>query len=291
MSWRDQGQVWVCLVALLLVAGCSQRNIKATAAGSLERTAKPNLQAEAKELPRPQELVIDLGGGVKMEFVLIRPGSFQMGSENGDTDEKPVHKVTITKPFYMGKYEVTQEQWKAVMGAYEESDHPRSRGEGVNAARCPAESVSWEECQPFLHKLGEKVPAHKFRLPAEAEWEYACRAGSSAEYCYGDDVAGLAEYAWYAGNSGSKVHPVGEKKPNAWGLHDMYGNVWEWCADVYGPYQDEGSAGKTGAQGHVLRGGSCGHEASFCRSAFRIGIEADYDNYDMGVRLVCAAAD
>jgi len=235
--------------------------------------------------------IIDLGGGVKMEFVLIRPGTFTMGCEKGQaSDEKPAHEVTITKPFYIGKFEVTQEQWKAVMG-----ENPSHFAGDKN----PVERVSWPDCQTFLRKLAEKVPGQTFRLPTEAEWEYACRAGSVSEYCYGDDDRVLGDYAWYGGNSAGETHPVGQKKPNAWGLYDMHGNVWEWCSDWYGSYKAEEQkdpAGPADAQGRVLRGGSWNYGPVYCRSAGRGGVVPAGlcprciglgDHF--GIRVVCGA--
>ena len=141
--------------------------------------------------------------------------------------EHPQHRVRITKPFYLGKYLVTQEQWEAVMG---------SNPSEFKGPKNPVEMVSWEDCQQFLGKLNAKSSsgASKFQLPSEAQWEYACRAGSKTKYCFGDDESKLGEYAWYDANSGNTTHPVGGKKPNAWGLYDMHGNVCEWCQDWWG---------------------------------------------------------
>jgi formylglycine-generating enzyme required for sulfatase activity len=212
-------------------------------------------------------LTIELGKGITMEFVLIRPGTFMMGS-NESTGEKRAHKATITKPFYLGKYEVTQEQWQAVMG-----DNHKSYFKGE---KNPVERVSWEYCQSFVKTLGEKVPGYAFRLPTEAEWEYACRAGSTNEYCYGDNEEELGQYAWYGKNSGGKTHPVGEKKPNAWGLYDMHGNVTEWCQDQY-------------LSNNWHRGGSFECMAMFCRSAKHGTARPATCSDANGLRMVVAA--
>jgi len=195
---------------------------------------------------------VDLGGGVQMELVLIAPGSFKMGSKRGQAEEKPVHEAKITEPFYMGKYEVTQEQWEKVMGS-----NPSSVKEPKN----PVTDVSWDDCQVFLRKLNERTGGNSFFLPTEAQWEYACRAGSASKYFWGDDAGALGEYAWCHDNSGGNPHPVGERKPNAWGLYDMSGNVWEWCADWYDGtyYRNAPSLNPTGpasGSARVWRGGS-----------------------------------
>jgi len=180
-----------------------------------------------------KELSVDLGKGVKLEMVLIPAGEFLMGSPDSDKvangNQSPQHRVRITKPFYLGKYKVTQEQWEVVMG----SNPSKFKG-----PKNPVATVSWDDCQQFFDKLNVKTgPGDgKFQLPTEAQWEYACRAGSTMRYFFGDDEARLREYAWCDSNTDSKTHPVGEKKPNAWGLYDMYGNVWEWCADYWDGY-------------------------------------------------------
>ena len=257
-----------------------------------------------------QEVAVDLGCGVKLELVRIPPGSFMMGTE------KPAHRVTFAKPFYMGKFEVTQDQWRAVT-----RDNP-SRFQSPNY---PVEQVSWHRCQQFLKELRERT-GHKFALPTEAEWEYACRAGSTSEFCFGDDESGLGEYAWYgvkptkatypkdqwkpkpsegkpfawgihdgAGNPVEGSHPVGQKKPNAWGLHDMHGNVCEWCEDVYRHNYDgapaDGSAWLLqevgGLSFRVLRGGSWGGEGDpmACRSARRVGWPPAWQGWSFGLRV------
>jgi formylglycine-generating enzyme required for sulfatase activity len=191
-----------------------------------------------------------------------------MGSPDSDkgrqvSDEKPQHRVRITKPFYLGKYLVTQEQWEAVMG-----NNPSH----FKGPKNPVEQVSWDDCQQFLRQAQREVGVRggKFQLPTEAQWEYACRAGSTTRYCFGDDESGLGEYAWYDKNSGNKTHPVGEKKPNAWGLYDMHGNVWEWCQDWYdgGYYANSPTDDPTGpGSNRVLRGGSW-----FARRVLPVGV-------------------
>ncbi len=167
---------------------------------------------------------------IGMEFVLIPPGSFQMGcsseSEDCASDEKPRHEVEISQAFLLGKYEVTQAQWEAVMG---------NNPSWFEGAKYPVENVSWNDVQEFIAKLLEKEGV-QYRLPTEAEWEYAARAGSRTAYCFGDDKNQLRNYAWYDREDG--MHPVGKKMPNAWGLYDMHGNVWEWVQDWYGGYSD-----------------------------------------------------
>ncbi len=217
----------------------------------------------------PKELMVDLGNGVKLELVLIPAGEFMMGLPDSDKigfdSEKPQHRVRITKPFYLGKYLVTQEQWKAVTG-----NNPSY----FQGPKNPVETVSWDDCQKFLEKLYAKVGGGKFRLPSEAQWEYACRAGSKTRYWFGDNESKLGDYAWYFANSGSKPHPVGEKKPNAWGLYDMHGNIWEWCQDWYdgGYYANsptDDPTGPTTGSVRVYRGGHWYGLARDCRSASR----------------------
>ena len=225
---------------------------------------------------------------IGLKMVLIQPGEFMMGSTEGGEDTVPVHRVKLTDPFYMGATEVTEAQWQAVMGPLPK----RSRG-----ADHPVASVSWHQCVAFCRELTERereeglLPEGTiYSLPTEAEWEYACRAGSTTEYCFGDDPAQLDEYAWYGGNSGG-VHPVATKKPNAWGLYDMHGNVREWCMDRYGKYGAEDAVDPTGpATGHERVGrGSCacrGDTAPGSRSAFRYGKTPHYYSGVGGFRIV-----
>jgi len=216
--------------------------------------AKCGAAGESKS--SPSILTLDLGKGITMKLVLIRPGKFVMGSPDSEQGRKgnegPQHEVTISKPFYIGVTEVTQAQYEAVMGT-----NP-SRFKGPTN---PVESIPWNEAVEFCRKLSEKT-GKAVRLPTEAEWEYACRAGTKTRYSFGDSDSVLGDYAWYGSNSGGMTHPVGQKKPNPWGLYDMQGNVWEWCADWDGPYSSGSSTDPQGAgsgDSRVLRGGSWGN--------------------------------
>jgi formylglycine-generating enzyme required for sulfatase activity len=217
-----------------------------------------------------------------MDFVLIPAGSFMMGSTAGDfSDDKPIHRVTITEPFYIGKYEVTQEQWQALMG---------SNPSKFPGARNPVECVTWPACQGFLEKLKPLASGMTPRLPTEAEWEYACRAGSTSEFYYGDGEEELWKYAWFGENAKS-THPVGEKEPNAWGLYDMLGNVQEWCSDWYGLdyYRDspkKDPSGPASGKWRVNRGGSWFSAANGCRSSGRDNGGMGLAFQDQGFRVV-----
>ncbi|MEZ4529262.1 MAG: formylglycine-generating enzyme family protein, partial [Desulfobacterales bacterium] len=190
-----------------------------------------------------------------------------MGSpkdEPGRSDDEILHKVTLTKGFFMQTTQVTQGQWKNLMGS--NPSHFKQGGDN-----CPVESVSWNDVQEFIAKLNQKT-GQTYRLPTEAEWEYACRAGSETAFCFGDDKSQLEHYAWYDRNSGGRTHPVAQRKPNAWGLYDMHGNVWEWCADWYGYYPTDAVTDPTGSStgpNRVRRGGSWDNAARGCRSASR----------------------
>ncbi len=226
-------------------------------------------------------LTLDCGGGVKMEFVLIPAGRFTMGS-NEYAGSKPPHEVRIGRPFYLGKFEVTQEQWQAVMG----SNPSRYKGD----SNLPVESESWKDCQAFCKKLSSKM-GKSIRLQTEAEWEYACRAGSSGKYCFGDGEDELGQYAWYYMNSGGKTHAVGGKQANAWGLYDMHGNVWEWCEEAYHENYTgaptDGSAWTSGGNQsfRVMRGGSWDLNPWLCRSANRLWCRPGTRYNNIGLRV------
>jgi formylglycine-generating enzyme required for sulfatase activity len=236
-------------------------------------------------------LVVD---PVTIEMVSIPTGTFQMGSTMGESDEEPVHLVAVSA-FQMGRYEVTQEQYRKVMG----ENPSRFKGD----TQRPVEQVSWEDAVTFCNKLSELEglePCYEldtwecnftkdgYRLPTEAEWEYACRAGTSTNYYAGDTESDLARAGWYDGNSGETTHPVGGKEANAFGLYDMHGNVFEWCNDWYGDY---GSANAIDPQGpssgssRVERGGSWYDYYNYCRSAYRNDYP-DVGDYYVGFRVV-----
>jgi formylglycine-generating enzyme required for sulfatase activity len=233
----------------------------------------------------PSSFIATLLGNIKLEMVKIPAGTFLMGSADNDesaySDEKPQHRVNLQE-FYLGKYPVTQEQYQAIMGNNPShfQDNPKH----------PVENVSWDDAQAFCQKLNEKT-GKKYRLPSEAEWEYACRAGSQTSYYFGDDEKVLGEYAWYNKNAGSKTHPVGQKKANNWGLFDMSGNVWEWCEDSWHTnYENAPMDGTVWNDNHsptadrVLRGGSWSNDPWDCRSAYRGSYVNRCGNY--GFRVV-----
>jgi formylglycine-generating enzyme required for sulfatase activity len=237
------------------------------------------------DLSQSQGVASRLTNSIGMEFVLIPAGTFMMGSPDSYAaardSEKPAHRVTISRPFYLGKYAVTQEQWKAVMG----TSPSRFTGDGNR----PVECVSWDHAQEFIRRLNAKEGGMVYRLPTEAEWEYACRAGSQTAYSFGDDVGQLGGYAWYAENSGDTTHPVGQKQPNAWGLYDMHGNVCQWVQDWYGEYAPESVTDPQGpASGlhRVMRGGSWNFVAGFCPSACRLLAVPGARDVELGFRLV-----
>lgn len=216
-----------------------------------------------------------------MEFVKIPSGEFNMGTYGSSGSEGPVHEVTINESFYLGKFEVTQEQWRDVM----DSNPSEFEGEDL-----PVDSVSWNDAQNFIKRLNEMEGTDKYRLPSEAEWEYACRAGTTTIYYTGDDESELGDYAWYDDVSGS-THPVGQKKPSPWGLYDMYGNVGEWVQDTYHTSYEgapsDGSAWKDGDSSdrtRVVRGGDW---YSFdCRSASRGGCGFSERSNRIGFRVL-----
>lgn len=229
------------------------------------------------------------------EFVLLTPGkgkfpaSFKMGTDGGAADAKPVHSVTIGYPFAIAKYEVTQELYEAIMGK-----NP-SRWKGK---RNSVEMMSWDEANDFCKKVTAELRQKKLigdkkviRLPSEAEWEYACRAGTTTAYSFGDDVKQLGDFAWFNGNAKGNDPPVGAKKPNPWELYDMHGYVWEWCADAWHPSYEGAPADASvwdakDAKERVIRGGAWSAPAEAAQSAFRFKAKTEAKSDGIGFRCV-----
>jgi formylglycine-generating enzyme required for sulfatase activity len=240
------------------------------------------LPVEKVEAVPTNSLVIDLGNNIKIEFAFIPRGEFMMGSPLSEIDRNVgelQHKVKLTRDYWMGIYEITQEQWEKVM-----SNNP-SKSVG---AKQPVEQVSWYDCQEFINKLNKRVSEFKiprtycFRLPTEAEWEYACRAGTTTRFNTGDEESDLDKAGWMS------VHPVGTKQANAWGLYDMHGNVWEWCSDWAGAYNSKNNVNPTGkdkSNCKIRRSGI--QSAVFCRSSSRnTSTIPQTKSFDLGFRLV-----
>ncbi|NKB68688.1 MAG: SUMF1/EgtB/PvdO family nonheme iron enzyme [Candidatus Latescibacteria bacterium] len=264
---------WVAILALLLACACVEQTAKLEGGGTIS---------------------VELPGGALMEMVWIEPGRFTMGTPTAQArrlrqaglwnevaeTELPARSVRIERGFYLGRFEVTQRQWKSVTGTkpWLGLDYTLDR------PRHPAVYISWTDVQQFILHLNVGAGAEVFRLPTEAEWEYACRAGSDGVWSFGDNPRQLDDYAWYLPNSWAlgwtSGRPVGTKAPNAWGLYDMHGNVWEWCQD-WGAFPDP-----EGGYLPVLKGGSFFNEASNVRSAGRIRNDPDFRFGDIGVRLV-----
>jgi formylglycine-generating enzyme required for sulfatase activity len=271
----------LALAVGLLISGCRSAKDGGGAAGQQQEEA-------TKSLGVGKTLTLDLRNSMTMKLVLIPAGKFLMGSpirEEGRGNDEGQHEVTISKPFYMGVYDVTQEQYEQVMG--QNPSH-------FKGAKNPVEMVSWDEAVEFCKKLSAKT-GKTVQLPTEAQWEYACRAGSKTRFCFGNDDMdmGLDEYGWYAGNSSNVTHPVGQKKPNAFGLYDMHGNVFQWCSDWYGAYPAGGVTDPTGpadGQARVFRGGSWSSNQQGCRSAFRGDNSPDTRLIIYGFRVVAAGS-
>ena len=226
---------------------------------------------------------VTLPGGATMEMIWCAPGTFKMGSpigEKGRFSDEMQHSVTLTKGFWLGKYEVTQRQWESVM----RSNHSRFKG-----ADNPMENVSWYDCEAFAKRVGTAFGG-KARLPTEAEWEYACRAGGDAPFS-GSGV--VSEMAWYEANSDHQTHEVGRNKPNAWGFYDMHGNVLEWCSDWFSNPTGDAIDPKGPPSGSfkALRGGCWFSLDSDCRCAYRLKREPNLRNCIFGFRLACSDCD
>lgn len=251
-------------------------------------------QPQSQMADEKENLYISLSDRVNPEMIWVVPGIFMMGTPNQDKDSVEIqHQVTLTRGFWLGKYEVTQAQYQTVMGI-----NP-SHFKGDNL---PVENVSWNDATNFCAKLTEiekaagRLPeGYEYTLPTEAQWEYACRAGTSTELNSGKNLTdwtecpNVDELGWYGCNSNKQTHPVGQKKPNAWGFYDMSGNVWEWCLDWYEKYSPEAvtdPAGPANGAYRVLRGGGWYNNACICRSAYRYNRNPSRYYSNIGFRVV-----
>ena len=275
--------------------------------------ATEDLQEYAKRIGIRSSDSVDLGDGAIIDFVLIPAGEFLMGpgGDPNDTfvvqegkktirfwlDELPSHRVTLTRPFFMSKYEITQQQFRTIMGT-----NPSAFPGDLR----PVEQVSWDEANEFCKRLGERVH-REFHLPTEAEWEYACRGGTTARFYNGDSVEDLVQAAWYRGNSNVGVvyadsanttRKVGQKAPNKFGLYDMLGNASEWCLDYYEPDYYKSSPpvdppGPISGVNHVVRGGDWESNPSSCRSSARVegNLRTMNPNWNVGFRVICVDVD
>ena len=255
----------------------------------VELAKEPDMTSEYRH-----NLVLDLGEGTEMKLVWIPAGEFIMGwsgpeeDHNPHANECPPRRVTISKPFYMGVTQVTLGQWAAIVDTW------RGIGEDYTNPRVDhaASYLTWDDVTKFCRMVSEKV-GRKVRLPTEAQWEYACRAGTTTLYGFGDDDSLLSDYAWWHGNTFDKKeaypHPVGIKKPNAWGLYDMHGNVMEWCADWFGSYANAAVRDPQGpptGEYRILRGGAWTEDPFDNHAAFRCIGRVNAANHATGFRVV-----
>ena len=300
----------VAIAWVATAAGVSGQTAHPASQPASPRASQPSSSPASKPSSQPrQELTLNLGNKVSMKLVLIPAGKFVMGSPAGEkgrgmgdspyagtrraqggipaagakdrpSDEGPQREVTLSRPFFMGIYEVTQEQYEQIVGK-----NPSNFKDPQN----PVEYVSAEDAMDFCDKVSKKT-GRKVHLPTEAQWEYASRAGSQTRFSFGDDEKDLGDYAWHKDNSDGKTHHVGQKKPNAWGLYDMHGNVFEWCRDWYGDsYADAPTIDPTGpavGKGHLLRGGCWYYFASYSRSACRWPVFVGRRDSIFGFRVV-----
>ncbi len=273
------------IVSILFVATCTKETGK-----DAGKTAGDGTESDSSGVETPEPVNPKAGNTWSVdsiEFVWIPPGSFMMGSPSGEKGQRrneKQHRITISKGFWLGKYEVTKSQWKSVMG----TELWKGRKHILDDSDSPAVYVSWNDAQSFIRKLGGG-----YRLPTEAEWEYACRAGTTTAYSFGESESDLDEYAWYYDNADSKgedyAHVVGQKKPNTWGLYDIHGNVFEWCSGWFDEYPSDSAKDpegpSTGAY-KLLRGGSWTNFGYDCRSAYRFNRPVDFRDAYNGFRVV-----
>ena len=283
------------LLGLLLVMGM----VGCGGGGGEDATPQPDTSviplpdaATVKQTLTPAQLAVGdpIENSIGMVLVPIPAGEFLMGSpatEPGRQDNELQHQVTLTKPFLVGVHEVTQGQWQAVM----RTTPWKGKSFTKEGDDYPATHVTWEEAVEFCRQLSEKEGL-EYRLPTESEWEYACRAGTTTAYSFGDDVSELRKYAWYKENTWNVgqeyAHTVGQKLPNPWGLYDVHGNVGEWCSDWYGDYPSGSVAdpnGPSSGSARVDRGASWNYDAGYCRSAFRHGFNPSFRVNHFGFRV------
>jgi formylglycine-generating enzyme required for sulfatase activity len=264
-----KSQVWMLLFSLLLVCGTIGCGEKPEPVVEKPQTAVEQTDTDVSKPDAMAGSPVEITNSIGMKLKLIPAGEFVMGDPDSGSvlspPEEPQHEVRITQSFYLGVTEVTQEQYAKVM-----AKNPSKFKDDSN----PVDTASWTEAVEFCKRLSAQE-GKTYRLPTEAEWEYACRAGTTTAYSFGDDAASLGEYAWYDENSDRRTHSVGEKKPNAWGLYDMHGNVSEWCQDMYAEYTSDAVTDPVGTYGltnRVDRGGSWFDSARNCRSAYRNAI-------------------
>lgn len=262
---------------------------------------------EVSSAQPPEEITNSIG----MKLKLIPKGTFSMGSppsEQGSHDDESLHQVTITQDYYLSVYEVTQAQYKTITGknpSYFQGKvierHPQTgrveKEISIDSANYPVEQVTWDDAVDFCKRLSdlpqEKQAGRVYKLPTEAQWEYACRAGSQTAFDFGPEANSLGNHAWFVMNSNGRTHAVGEKQPNAWGLYDMHGNVWEWCSDWFGDYPKASVSDPAGVKDgtyRILRGGSWDYAAAYCRSANRNGLGPSSRYNDFGFRVALSSA-
>lgn len=260
--------------------------VAATVGCAGKKVSQPALHSALQSRNAGDLYTVDLGRGIKLDLVWIPAGEFLMGSSFDEEGRAPMesfrHLVRLTHGFWMGKYPVTQEQWEQVMG-----NNPSY----FKGRRLPVDQVNWTDCQRFIQALNRILESShlKAALPTEAQWEYACRAGTQTRFYFGDADADLVRAGWFSGNSGGKPHEVGLKLKNNWGLYDMHGNVWQWCQDWIDSYPRELVVDPTGpslGEERVLRGGSWGSEADVCRDACRFCYPPSYRLITVGLRIV-----
>lgn len=269
-------------LATFLVIACGCQNGSDQALDSDEPTQRTEIELTPQQREIFEAPVETNSIGIQLKE--LPAGEFIMGSDNGEDNAKPALQVVLTDPFFISVHEVTQAQYEEVMGT-----NPSQ----FKSPRNPVEQVRWEMAVEFCRRLSElpaeKAAGHVYRLPTEAEWEYACRAGTETRFNFGDDGSALTDFAWYSDNEGSTTQPVGKKSPNAWGLFDMHGNAAEWVQDWYADYPDGPQTNPSGpaeSSFRVYRGGSWFSNASSCESSYRFGVVPPFRNNYLGFRVV-----